>query len=791
MAALSTMAVQPHPRLRRRIVGYLEDRTRLPFYIGVSGLEHKETYLLLPNDRSFLVSILVYGPSGSGKSITTRILIENFFLEWKIFGHNWRHPIIIFDSKTNYLGLEKTNTRKRDRFLLSSIHPKWNRFINVPKDLINVYMPAYCFLPETIIPTLQGFKRIADVKIGDFVLTHLGQFKRVTQTMRRWYVGDLVGLKPRYFPDYLWGTPEHPFYVSDRKRSRKQPDRDKMSVQNIHWADAQSLTTKNCLLIPRVKDVPFSLDIAKLIERPTIEINGILYPYDSYNGRIIPPNCHSLPTNLDMSNDFLSLAGYYVAEGSPNQRLVLSFGSHETDLVADAKRVIRGIGLNPYEAVYLPNHSHKVYASSVLVENLFVTLFGKGSHNKRFPLSFLTLPSSKLACFFNSMFKGDGYPDESRGTKLLRYSTASEELANCLILALAKLGTPASLKRDTRRGRITYEIATRANWLTSSPVQRYAHVDDDYIHIPIDEIAHKEYAGWVHNLQIENDETYVANFFAVHNCAPTDKRTILRQMRRKWQASGFWGIPWRHITDLAHLGTVLKVPESTLWAEELRPTFEKASLDPNMTLKGLIGVGGVLHKAARSIRNVSSKNAALSFVERWRKNRYWFAEEDNLAQHLTDPFSIDVLTFIETPEKVYFNQLAFLIALESLMANLQESKVESQPVIVIHDILNFLGEDKPFRSQIIDALRRLLGGQARTLHHGYVVVLETQSLDLPKELGDAKKYTIHLRLKWKSQSDSLRRISGFVGGCIDIHDHFNNFHRPSVVVRPPLTSYSV
>jgi len=417
MSALSSMAVQPHPRLRRRIVGYRDDRTRLPFYIGISGQEHKETYLLLPNDRSFLVSILVYGPSGSGKSITTRILIENFFLEWKIFGHNWRHPIIIFDSKTNYLGLEETNTRKRDRYLLSSMHPKWNRFINVPKDFINVYMPAYV--------------------------------------------------------------------------------------------------------------------------------------------------------------------------------------------------------------------------------------------------------------------------------------------------------------------------------------------------------------------------------------APTDKRTILRQMRHKWQAKGFWGIPWRHITDLAHLGTVLKVPETTLWAEELRPTFEKASLDPNMTLKGLIGVGGVLHKAARSIRNVSSKNAALSFVERWRKNRYWFSEEDNLAHHLTDPFSINVLTFIETPEKVYFNQLALLIALESLMANLQESKVESQPVIVIHDILNFLGEDKPFRSQIIDALRRLLGGQARTLHHGYVVVLETQSLDLPKELGDAKKYTIHLRLKWKSQSDSLKRISGFIGGCIDIHDHFNNFHRPSVVVRPPLTSYSV
>lgn len=412
------MTIQPHPRLRKRIVGYTEDRTRLPFYLGVSSDAHLPTYLLLPNDRSFLASILIDGPSGSGKSITTRILIENFFLEWKIYGHNWRHPIIIFDSKTNYLGLDKPNNKPRDRYLLQTIHPKWNKYLAIPRELIHVYMPAYC--------------------------------------------------------------------------------------------------------------------------------------------------------------------------------------------------------------------------------------------------------------------------------------------------------------------------------------------------------------------------------------APTDKRGILKTMRQKWGAEGFWGVPWRHITDLAHLGTVLKVPESTLWAEDLRPTFEKASLDPAMTLKGLIGVGGELHKAAKRIRNTASRNAALSFVERWRKNRFWFSETDKLAEHIDDPFSVNVLTFVETPEKIYFNQLALLIALESLMATLQESKAETQPVIIIHDVLNFLGEDKPFRSQIVDALSRLLAGQARTLAHGYVVIFETQSLMLPKDLGDVKKkYTIHLKLKWKSQSDPLKRVGGFVGGVLDIHDHFNNFHRPSIVVRPPLTSYSV
>jgi len=415
---MSTFAVQPHPKYARRIIGYKEDRTRLRFYLGISGggTNHPPIYLSLPRDRSFLVSILIEGPSGSGKSVTTRVLLENFFLEWKYFG--WRHPIIVFDSKTNYMGLDKPNRKPRDRYLLRTLHPKWNLYTTIPKPLINVYIPAYA--------------------------------------------------------------------------------------------------------------------------------------------------------------------------------------------------------------------------------------------------------------------------------------------------------------------------------------------------------------------------------------APTNKREAIKIMRKKWGAKGFWGVPWRHITDLAHLGTVLKVPESSLWAEELRPTFEKCSLDPNMTLRGLIGVGGALHKAAKRIRNTASRNAALNFVERWRKNRFWFSETDKLAAHINDEFSVNVLTFVETPEKVYFNQLAFLIALESLMATLQESKVESQPVIVIHDILNFLGEDKPFRSQIIDALRRLIiAGQARTLAHGYVVIIESQSLDLPKELGNYRNYTIHIKMKWKSQSRSLSKVPGFIGGVADLHDHYNDFHHPSVIIRPPFTSYVV
>jgi DNA polymerase III delta prime subunit len=268
------------------------------------------------------------------------------------------------------------------------------------------------------------------------------------------------------------------------------------------------------------------------------------------------------------------------------------------------------------------------------------------------------------------------------------------------------------------------------------------------------------------------------------------KKEILEQQNKKWAIKDFWGVPWRQIIDLAHLGKVLKVPAEALWAEELRAPFERAAIDPKMTLKELIGTRGFLVKAAKAIRNPQSRAAALDFVQRWRKNRWWFSNECLLAQHLYDSFSVNVLTFVEVAEKIYFNQLAFLIALESIMTSLQELKIECQPVIVIHDILNWIGEGKPFRNEIIDSLVRLFTGQARSLVHGYILIIETQSLEkMPKPLNNPKEYIISIRLKWKSQSPSLKPIPGFIGGCGDFHDNYRNFHMKSVIIRPPLTNY--
>jgi len=259
---------------------------------------------------------------------------------------------------------------------------------------------------------------------------------------------------------------------------------------------------------------------------------------------------------------------------------------------------------------------------------------------------------------------------------------------------------------------------------------------------------------------------------------------------RKFGVRGVWRIPWRRIMDLHFLAMIFKLPTETLWVQELMHTFNKARLDPDVGLTDVVGEDGLLERRAMQIAHSRSKEAALSFVRRWRENKVYFGEEDVLARHVEDEFSLNVLCLRWCQAMTYYNQLAFLVLLESLMDHMVRTRRMTQPIIVIHDILQYIGERKPFRGEILETLLRLMAGQARTLRHGYMVILESRSWDdLPKELRNKHDYTFAVRMKWQSSSPSLKHVGGFLGGVCSISDYYRDFYRRTVIVRPPRTAY--
>ena len=70
-----------------------------------------------------------------------------------------------------------------------------------------------CVPPETPIVTSEGIKPMAEIRVGDKVLTHTGRFRRVTKLFDRSYTGKLYTFKTRGNPVPLTTTDDHPILV--------------------------------------------------------------------------------------------------------------------------------------------------------------------------------------------------------------------------------------------------------------------------------------------------------------------------------------------------------------------------------------------------------------------------------------------------------------------------------------------------------------------------------------------------------------------------------------------------
>lgn len=88
-----------------------------------------------------------------------------------------------------------------------------------------------CFTEDTEVQTLDGMKKIKDIKVGDKVLTHTGKYQDVLQTFENDYNGEMIEING------VKSTPNHPYLV-------KLPNGD------IEWKMACEITSDMKLLEP-------------------------------------------------------------------------------------------------------------------------------------------------------------------------------------------------------------------------------------------------------------------------------------------------------------------------------------------------------------------------------------------------------------------------------------------------------------------------------------------------------------------------------------------------------------
>jgi Fe-S cluster assembly protein SufB len=343
-------------------------------------------------------------------------------------------------------------------------------------------------------------RNIRDVALHDVVLNSDGQETEVDKIMRRRYRGDLVEITPRSPGNRFHVTPEHPVYAIRRESVRS-------SLRRTGWPDLHPGRLANA--------------------QPEFVPAGELQPGDL----LVFPINQVERDDTSLSDDFLRLLGYYVAEGCATmfngcKAVEFSLGDHEVDLIDDVSRLIERVTGKRPSRTHDPNR-HGVYVvvySNELWDNM-VEHGGKYAHGKRFSKAVMDLPPTRQAAAIETYYRGDGSVSQDGKLTRVRACTVSRTLAFQLQELLARQGIFAYINvteafdERMKDGRTIHHTKRYMLFYAKNTRSRRAIRRDGYFLVPVRALRRQRYDGQVYNFETRSEpHSYLVKGFAVHNC---------------------------------------------------------------------------------------------------------------------------------------------------------------------------------------------------------------------------------------------------------------------------------
>ena len=334
-----------------------------------------------------------------------------------------------------------------------------------------------CFPPDTLVLTSRGALPIAEISIGEMVLTHRGRWRPVTQTMQRPYAGPMVVLETFGGSRPLTCTPDHPVLLANWRE------------QTYRWAPASMVEEGDYICFPR--------------------------------HAIGPP---LIPAEL------ASLLAWYIAEGSVQQNAVnFALGPTET---AYAETILAAAGTLGWKgSIRHVRTGLVVHIGSTQLADFLAMHGGKGAAQKQLPLP-LICGHERLV--WETLFAADGHVrEDGRGHYATGwyYTTVSESLALSLQTLGHTLGyqggyLPRAAGTYTIEGRTgpsrpSYLLMMREGGNQSQHARRAPKLRQakNAVVGKVRRVRRGWHEGTVYNLAVAMDESYTAYGRAVHNCS--------------------------------------------------------------------------------------------------------------------------------------------------------------------------------------------------------------------------------------------------------------------------------
>lgn len=380
------------------------------------------------------------------------------------------------------------------------------------------FLDIECVIPGTLILTRDGLKPIETITSNDYVLTHTNRWKKVTSIMSRKIDEEVVSVGDGHTP-VLTLTKKHPMYMVNLKESTKRGVFDQQRGMNINrldipeWRNAETVSKENTLLVGLINSESWK-------NITTIEIGEPSSADHHYTSNI--------KSILKITDTFLKVIGLFIGDGCATNGTIEFFSGEKDE---EFRQIIRDwaeeIGATNLVEKQEGNMWRQRICSSRLAR--FFKQFYNESGNKTIPIEWLNIDDNNFSIMLSGLLLADGHQYKSNKCSL---STTSKELMERLVIRTSHSNNfrvryykyksnPTTIKGRAIQSKPYYALCFYTDDYNSSRHSRQWRMFDYILKRPM----YSEYApykGLVYNLSVEEDESYIANGFIVHNCSNLD-----------------------------------------------------------------------------------------------------------------------------------------------------------------------------------------------------------------------------------------------------------------------------
>lgn len=401
-----------------------------------------------------------------------------------------------------------------------------------------------CMPPEQEILTADGYKPIADVRLGEMVVTHKNRLRPVLHKFERETEEEIYTISAKKIGyDVLRVTGEHKIYVI--RSEWVNADRRKKGlrlVQEPTWIPANQLKKGDFVALAYDGEIcpPSAIRVSDYLPQYRVQDGKLFKPTTrGEHGYVSDWGTHfSINDTLEIDDDLCFLFGRWLGDGCVTHRTKTDIPSgikivFALDEREDAERIANIIreklGIEPALKTSSTGRWLDLWVNSMTVGEFFKALFGAYSHSKLIPSELMHLHNEQTLALLHGLFSSDGYISKDQIGILL----ANHKLCVQIHQLLLRLGYFFTIFENTHKnGRVaSYRLtapATEAkdlfqkffNNLPEMPASSLqAYIEHDGLRwVRIESIITETYRGMVMDIEVEEDHSFVSAGLVVSNC---------------------------------------------------------------------------------------------------------------------------------------------------------------------------------------------------------------------------------------------------------------------------------